>query len=246
MPATAHIQAISLPAILAILITTVPAQNPADPQSIRFKEEKVGFVSIASPVGGFQIQGVDTGISLNVDEAFTTKNEGRPPTASFRIVVPKEEDIRMLAGGKKTGAPELIKLTLVDPTGSKAAEILRFGHLEINQGPAEKRLQVIMQVLRTDAFKLFTSGYENARELEVYYTKVGQYDAAVMHLEMTSPKSGEHYLVKGIAILHPTRDHGVLGFLMANTALSEIKTLEDLSSKGVSMRIIHSLKFLEH
>jgi hypothetical protein len=50
--------------------------------------------------------------------------------------------------------------------------------------------------------------------------------------------------VKSIAILHPTQPGSVMAMLMADNKLSEIKTAADLQSKGFSMKIIHSLKFL--
>ena len=61
---------------------------------------------------------------------------------------------------------------------------------------------------------------------------------------MTSPKSGEHYAVKLVGILHPSHPGGVLAFLMADTKLSDIKDPADLASKGIGA-IIHSLRFVD-
>ena len=61
---------------------------------------------------------------------------------------------------------------------------------------------------------------------------------------MTKP-TGEHYVLKLAGILHPTQKGGVLASLMADTKLSEIKRPEDLSSKGLGLVILHSIKFVE-
>ncbi|TLD68759.1 hypothetical protein FEM03_20715 [Phragmitibacter flavus] len=220
--------------------------NLDDPvATVPFKEEKVGDFAASGILGSVKVEGAFSGSLLTVDEAFTTKYENNPPSAPFKVIVPKDKGLRFLPGGKKSGAPELIRITLPDAEEKKAVEILRFGPLRLKQGAAEERVKAAVNLLKKAAFPMFTNGFENARELEVYLTKVGSYDAAVMHIEMSAPAGGPDYLVKAIAILHPTKDGGAMGFLMADKNLSEVKSVEDLSSKGVGMQIIHSLKFVE-
>ncbi|QIF04911.1 hypothetical protein [Roseimicrobium sp. ORNL1] len=221
-----------------------PAQSPeapAQPAPLPFKEEKVGNFQL----GPAKVEGAFVGTPITVDEAFTTEHENGPPSAAFKVIVPKEEDVRFLPGGKKTGAPELLKLTLPNADATKAVEIIRFVTLTVPMGTKEVRQQIVANLLKEKVFPMVTNSYEQAKPLDLYATKVGSYDAVSMHLEMTKPTSGEVYLVKAIAILHPTQPGSVLALVMADNKLSEVKTSEDLQSKGFSMKIIHSLKFLD-
>jgi hypothetical protein len=229
-----------------LLALVLPCLSQAQDQTtIPFKEENVGNHTASGVLGKVTVEGAFSGVAITVDEAFTAKHENKPPSAPFKVIASKDLGLRVLAGGKKTGVPELLRLTLPDAGGTKAAEILRFGQLYMKQSTAAERMQEAVQVLRKGAFPMFTQGFEKARELEIYRTKVGSYEAVVMHIEMTKPVSGEEYLVKAVVIPHPSKDGGVVGFLMADKALSEVKTLEDLSSKGVGLRMLHSLKFIE-
>jgi hypothetical protein len=153
--------------------------------------------------------------------------------------------VRFLPGGKKTGAPELLKLTLPNADATKAVEIVRFVNLTVPMGTKEARDQIVADLLKKKVFPMVTNGYEQAKPLDLYTTKVGAYDAVSMHLEMTKPGSGEMYLVKAIAILHPTQPGCVMAVLMADNKLSEVKAVDDLQSKGFAMKVIHSLKFLD-
>jgi hypothetical protein len=235
-----------IPAFLCFLAAAgslAPAQvpqTPSTPAPLPFKEEKVGNYQL----GPAKVEGAFAGTPITVDEAFTTKHENGPPSAAFTVIAPKGEDVRFLPGGKKTGAPELMKLTLPNADATKAVEILRFVNLTVPMGSKEARNQIVANLLKTKVFPMVTQGYEQAKTLDLYATKVGVYDAVSMHLEMTKPGSGEVYLVKSIAILHPTQPGSVMAMLMADNKLSEIKTAADLQSKGFSMKIIHSLKFL--
>jgi len=235
-----------LPLLGMTLLAYSQSINLDDPvAAVPFKEEKVGDFSASGIFGTVKVDSAFAGAAVTVDEAFTTKYENNPPSASFKIIVPKGNDLRLLPGGKKSGVPELLRITLPDAEGKNAVEILRFGQLNMKQGPPDSRLKAAVTLLKTGAFPMFNNGFVNPKELELYLTKVGDYDAAVMHIEMSAPDGGPDYLVKAIAILHPTKDGGVMGFVMADKALSEIKSAEDLSAKGISIRIIHSLKFVE-
>lgn len=181
---------------------------------------------------------------ITVDEAFTTKHENDPPSVPFRVSVPKGKDLRFLPGGKKTGAPELVRLTLPNAAGDQAAEILRFGKLELKQGPVEERVAAAAAMLEREAFPMFTNGFEDPKQLEIYQTKVGAYDAVCLHIQMSQPGGGPVYLVKAMAILHPTEAGGVVAFLMADDKESAVKTVADLGQQGIGLAIIHSIDFL--
>lgn len=211
------------------------------PEPLPFKEETAGNYR----AGGIKVEGAFAGTPLTVDAAFTTHHDNSPPTADFRVIVPRVKNLLFLPGGKKSGLPELVKLTLSTDDRQKAVEILRLTQLTVPTGPVEERLAKTARLLTTQAAGLITNGYENPRQLDLYATKVGDCDAVSLHLEMTKPGTHEVYLVKAIAILHPTTEGGVLAFLMADKELSDVKEPDDLLGKGVSLRIIHSLKFID-
>ena len=224
---------------LGVALPVLAQEASAQGTPLPFKEESVG--DYKGP-GSISAKGTFVGTPLVVDQAFTTTHENAPPSAAFTVIVPRGEDLRFLAGGKKSGASELVKLTLPSKDGKQAAEILRFVSLYMPGGAAPARLSETATILRTKAAAMITAGYEAPTLLDLYATRIGGYDAVSMHLQMTKPGTGEVFLVKAAAILHPQAD-GVLTFLMADNKLSEVKTADDLRSKGIGLRIIHSLKF---
>jgi hypothetical protein len=239
--------------LLFVSVLPVMAQEPSSSEDLKrlpalsFKEESVGnYQSPGAPVlPTLKITGGFVGIPVKVDAEFTKRFEHAPPSAPFEVVVPKDRDIRVNPGGKQTGAPELVKFTLASADGH-AVEILRFTDLNVPQqaDPAE-RLKLCARLLQTQGLAGATKGYDQVAFLEAYATKIGGADAVCVHAHMTSPKTGEHYAVKLVGILHPGNDTGVTAFLMANTNLSKIKNPPDLASKGVGLAIIHSLRFLD-
>jgi hypothetical protein len=204
-----------------------------------FKKESIGDFSAP----GIRVQGFYSGTPLTVDEAFTTLHENTPPSAAFTVTVPKDKEIFFTPGGKKSGIPELAKLIVATPD-KRAIEILRFANLTVplQPDPAD-RLKLCAHLLQTQALAGASKGYEKVAFLEAYATKIGGNDAACVHAHMTSAKSGEHYAVKLVGILHPGQPGSVLAFLMADTALSDIKDPADLGSKGTGLAILHSLRF---
>lgn len=235
--------------VLLLLVSALSAmaQEPSSSEDLKkmpalpFKEEAVG--NYESP--GVKITGGFIGIPVKVDAEFTKRFEHAPPSAAFEVVVPKDKDIQVNPGGKQTGAPELVKFSLGTADGH-AVEILRFTDLTVpKQADPADRLKICARLLQTQGLSGATKGYDKVAFLEAYATKIRGVDAACVHAHMTSPKTGEHYAVKLVGILHPGSDAGVLAFLMANTNLSEIKNPPDLASKGVGLAIIHSLRFLD-
>lgn len=242
-------------ACLLAVLSALPGftQEPSPQEFLKklpplpFKEESVGdFKTPGAPtIPGIVVKGLVVGIPLTVDEAFTAKNENNPPSAPFKVVVPKDKDVLVLGGGKKAGAPELVKFTTASPD-KKAIEILRLTNLTIPlQADPADRLKLCAHLLQTQGLAGASKGYDKVSFLEAYATKIGGSDAACIHAHMTRAKTGEHSAVKLVGILHPSQPGGVMAFLMANTKLSEIKDPKDLGSKGTGLAIIHSLKFLD-
>lgn len=245
-----------LPTCLLLILIVLPgaAQEAAQQDFLKklpplpFKEESVGnYRSKGVPGLGpnVEVKGFVVGTPLKVDAAFTTQHENTPPVAPFVVVIPKNKDVAAFAGGRKSGAPELVKFATLT-TEKQAIEILRFTNLTVplQPDPAD-RLKLCAHLLATKGLAGASSGYENVKFLEAYATRIGGNDAVCVHAHMTAPKTGDHFAVKLVGILHPSEPGGVLSFLMANTKLSEIKGPQDLSSKGVGLAIVHSLKFVD-
>ncbi len=240
---------IRLPLLLGLALASPclaqdPSPAPASPDTLPplpFKEESVGNLN---PMPGVEITGLVVGTKITVDEAFAKEHENNPPSAPFVVTIPKGKGIDARAGGRKYGVPELLALGTKAPDG-QAMEIIRFSSLRapLEKDPAD-RLKLIAQLLVSKVLQSVTKGYDEARFLEAYATKVGGNDAVCVCAHMKKPESGEHYAVKLVAIPHPSQPGGVLAFWMADTARSEVKSPEDLASKGLGSEIIHSVRFL--
>ena len=235
--------------ILLMLLLLLQRQDPAQ-SSVQSTKEAQSLPFRKEAVGDMQAQGVDVhgafvGIPVRVDSAFAAKHEIDSLSASFSVVIPKDKGVLLLPGGQKTGVPEVIRLSVGTEDG-KAVEILRFTSLSLPQlGSPRERLLLCEETLRDKVLAIVTDGYEEAKFLESYATKVGSYDAVCLHAHMKKPQTGEHYAVKLVGILNPKQEGSILAFLMADTSLSEIKARSDLSSKGIGLKVIHSLKFLQ-
>jgi hypothetical protein len=214
--------------LLGVSAAAVPAR--AEDRPLPFRQESAG----AYNAHGVRAQGAFIGTPVNVDRAFTTRHEHDPPDAPFRVIVPKDPDV---------GIPELIRFATATPD-KRAIEILRFTGLNmpLRPRPAD-RLAGLATFLRTTMLPQLSKDYTNVRVVEVYATKVGQHDAVALHGQMTKPGSGEVYAVKVMGIVPAQKPAGLLAFVMADTRLSEVRSPGDLASKGVGLRIIHSLEF---
>lgn len=221
------------------------AQESVQPEAVKtlpalpFKEESIANVTApgAPPPR--------PGVVVALDEAFAAQHENQAPNAPFTIVVPTGKGLSFLPGGKKTGNPELLRPVTVTPD-KRGIETLCLASLNVplQPDPAD-RLKVCAQLLKTQALPSTTKDYKDVRVVEAYATKIGGNDAVCVHAQMTKPGSGERYAVKLAGILHPKQTGAVLASLVADTKLSEIKRPEDLSSKGLGLAIIHSIKFAD-
>ncbi|WP_075088742.1 hypothetical protein [Verrucomicrobium spinosum] len=217
-----------------------PAAEAGRPGKLVFREETVGVVR--GP--GFKAEGVFMGTPLVLDEAYTAKHELPALQTPFKVVVPKDNNLYFLPGGKKSGVPELARLSIATEDKT-AVEILRFVTMTVPlQRTPEDRLVVCANLLRTKALPQITSNYEQARQLDVYATRVRGNDAVCLLAEMVKPGTGEAYWVKTVGVMPANSENGVMAFFMADKQLSEIKTQADLLTKGFSQKVIHSLEFL--
>jgi len=212
--------------------------------TLPFHEESVGSPG-AKDAPKTEGKGAFVGSALLVDAAFTAQYENTPPSAPFMVAVPKSDDVTVIPGSKKNGATELVKIASTTPD-KQPIEILHLMDFRVPmQAEPGDRLKACFHLLVTQGLPAVTKGYDDAKYIAAYATKVGTYDAVCVHAHMTKPKTGEHYAVKLVGILHPKQAGGVMAFLMANTKLSEVKQPSDLTSKGMGLQIIHSLRFVE-
>lgn len=217
-----------------------PAVEVGRSGKLVFKEEAVG--AVRGP--GFKAEGVIMGTPLVLDGAYTAKHELPPLQAPFKVVVPKDNHLYFLPGGKKSGVPELARLSIATED-KKAVEILRFVTMTVPlQRTTEDRLVVCANLLKSKALPQITSNYEQARQLDLYATRIRGNDAVCLVAEMVKPGSGEAYWVKTVGVMPPNSESGVMAFFMADKQLSDIKTQADLMNRGFSQRVIHSLEFL--
>lgn len=190
------------------------------------------------------IASAPAGVVVAIDEAFASQNGNEPPKAPFTIVVPTGKGLSFLPGGKKSGNPELVRL--FKATADKHnIEVLRLASLivPLNPDPAD-RLKICAHLLKTQALPVLAKEFKDIRVLDSYATKISGNDAVCILAQATAA-TGEVYAVKLAGIMHPTLGAGVLASVVADTKLSEVKKPEDLSSKGLALGILHSMRFVD-
>jgi hypothetical protein len=228
---------IPLLVVLAAMLSEAqetPASEAWKKMTLPFKEEVVS-AAVA------QVKGV----VMAIDAAFATQNENTPPEAPFTIIVPTGKNLSFLPGGKTRGTTELVQLGTATPD-KRSIEMIRLASLSVPlQADPADRLKICADMLKTQALTLATKDYTDVRVLETYATRIGGNDAVCVHAQMTKPGAGERYAMRLAGILHPTQKGGALFSLVADTKLSEIKRPEDLSSKGIGLMILHSVKFID-
>ncbi|MEM7010468.1 MAG: hypothetical protein AAF585_03190 [Verrucomicrobiota bacterium] len=188
----------------------------------------------------------DPQIQFVIDEAFTEKHEhDRTPSEPFSVVAPNGENVYVIAGGRKSGAKEFLRVSVADKD-KKPVEVVRFSDLTVPMlEKTEDRLKICCFLLGEHVMPSIQRGYEDGEIRDVYRTKVNGLDAVVLHSHMVDPKSKNAYAVKIVGILKPEAPGAVMMFTMANTKGSEIREISDLESKGYGQRILHTLKFVD-
>lgn len=221
-----------------------PAPSPRLPDlaklpALKFKEETFGNYQNAL----VKIEGFVSGSSFTINEDFTTKYENKPPSAPFKIIVPKSKNVLVIPGGKKSGIPEFVKVILATED-KKAVEIVRFTNLKTPKlASPEDRLKLCAYLIQTQALDGIGRGYENRKVHEIYATRIRKNDAVVFNAEMTEPNNSIRYFVKVIAIPDPESEGGLMAFSMSDATLSDVKDPADLGSKGFALQVLHSVEF---
>jgi hypothetical protein len=199
------------------------------------------------PLASREESGVGTapaGVVVAIDEAFASQNGNEPPKAPFTIVVPTGKGLSFLPGGKKSGNPELLRLFKAT-ADKRNIEMLRLTSLIVPLNPdLADRLKICAHLLKTQALPVLAKEYKDVRVLDSYATKISGNDAVCVLAQATAA-TGEVYAVKLAGIMHPTLGAGVLASVVADMKLSEVKRPEDLSSKGLALGILHSMRFVD-
>ena len=89
------------------------------------------------------------------------------------------------------------------------------------------------------------NGTKNARVFESYSTKAGKNDAVVFNGQFETADGSAKYFMKLVGILDPKGEGGVMAFMIADSEISSVKSADDLRSKGIGQRVIHSLNFVD-
>jgi|GEM_PF-2178471 len=210
--------------------------------NLEVKEESFGDVDIL----GIKIQGLIIGSNILVDEAFAKKWENNPPSTAFSVTVPKSKQIRSIPGGKKTGLPELLKIQVASEDGKRVVEIARFTELKVPlQKDPKDRLKLCAWVLHNQGLKMAFGGKKNTKVFETYVTKIGKEDAVVINGQFEEQDGSAKFFMKLAAILDPNGEGGVMIYVIADSETSSVRSPDDLRSKGIGQRIVHSLRFVE-
>lgn len=190
------------------------------------------------------IASAPAGVVVAIDEAFAAQNGNEPPKAPFTIVVPTGKGLSFLPGGKKSGNPELVRL--FKATADKHnIEMLRLASLIVPVNPdLADRLKICAHLLKTQALPVLAKEFKDIRVLDSYATKISGNDAVCVLAQATAA-TGEIYAVKLAGIMHPALGAAVLASVVADIKLSEVKKPEDLSSKGLALGILHSMRFVD-
>jgi len=184
------------------------------------------------------------GVVVAIDEAFASQNGNEPPKAPFTIVVATGKGLAFLPGGTKSGNPELLRLFKAT-ADKRNIEMLRLASLTVPLNPdLADRLKICAHLLKTQALPVLAKEFKDIRVLDSYATKISGNDAVCILAQATAA-TGEVYAVKLAGIMHPTLAAGVLASVVADMKLSEVKKPGDLSSKGLALGILHSMRFVD-
>ena len=87
------------------------------------------------------------------------------------------------------------------------------------------------------------AGWDKGSFEGIYATKIGgRYDAVTVQGWCSDPNKG-YYYVRLCGILNPGQEAGVLAFVLIDPELTKIAPGE-LTSRGETLKIIHSIEFV--
>jgi len=235
-----------LPVSSLIAEEAAPAESPsAQPvqseksKELPFVEEKVG--DIKAP--GLEVQGLRVGKKLTFD-ADWAKEHGAPLARPFELTVPQGDSVFLAFYNKEEGRGELANIQFATED-KKLKENVRITPLKLpTEPPAEQRLKMLAQLLISQGVPQATAGWEKGEAKSVYRTKVGDYDAVVVHGFLQDPKRGG-YFFKLVGVIEEGKSDGLMAFAMIDPNHSEVESPGDLGSKGQALKVIHSIEFLD-
>jgi len=219
-----------------------PAAEPAKAEKtkeIPFVEEKVGDISAP----GLKVEGLSVGKKLTFD-ADWAKEHGAPLARPFELTVPQGDSVFLAFHNKEEGRGELANIQFATED-KKLKENVRLTPLQVpTEPPTEQRIKILAHLLMTQGVPQATAGWEKGEAKSIYRTKVGDYDAVVIHGFVEDPKRGG-YFFKLVGVIEEGKADGLMAFAMIDPTHSEVKQPSELGSKGQAIKVIHSIEFLD-
>ena len=216
---------------------STPGSQPK--KELKFVEENVGDMKLP----GGEVKGLRVGKKIEFDQAWATEHQA-PLDRPFEVIVPKGQRIFVSFHDKSKGRPELANIQFATED-KQLAENIRLTPINVPaEPPMDERLHILASLLMRDGVKMATAGWPKSAAKQIYKTKVGDYDAVVVHGFMQDPERGE-YFFKLTGILQKGENEGLMAFAMIDPKLSDVKTPADLGSKGQALKVLHSIRFTE-
>jgi hypothetical protein len=187
----------------------------------------------------YTLEGAVIGDPITIDAAFAEIYQTQVPLSPFSIIVPRDQNRRMSAGG---AGGQYASIGYFSDDGA-AREIVRLTSLTIPEGEPSARLAVLIDLMLQEGPKLAFSGWEQGQFEGIFKTRIGgRYDAVTMQGWCSDPGKG-YYFARLCGVLNPEGREGILAFVLIDPDLMGIEPSE-LISKGETLKIIHSIEFL--
>ncbi len=207
-----------------------------------FKKETVGDHSAAG--GLVKVEGFKAGAFYNVDANFAKKLGGsNPPPAPFKVTVPLKYKKSVVINGAPN-VPEIAVFAITD----EHKQIIESVHYTTFRRAKNEEIvgklpffaALIEVQLAIPAVKP-----KGGRAIDRYRTKIGGMDAAVVLTEIKRP-DGSSFFQKFIALPQPGEEQGLIIIGKVDTSKSpDVKTANDLTSKGFAAQVLHSTEFIK-
>ncbi|MBK1831256.1 hypothetical protein JIN77_10995 [Verrucomicrobiaceae bacterium R5-34] len=207
-----------------------PASPKAEPKKLpplRTIEEKVDNIT-------------GKGKLVNVDASFAkSKGSDKIIAAPFSVTLPTTEHV-MIMGHPQV--PETVRFTLTN-ADKEYLQSVRFTSLAVDPtAPMNARVHRAVTLLEKQMVPKFFQGYQDAKIIGRYQTKVGPYHAGIIVTQMAH-QDGRKFFVKFAGILQEGKAEGAAAVLMLNGSAGEPNSLKDRLRNGFAQQVMHSIRF---
>jgi len=171
-----------------------------------------------------------------IDKAFTEKFEG-PEPSPFHLNVPTSDGFLTLMDTKSGG---YVKFSFATPE-REFLENLHLVNLDLEPGPAEKRLTTLEGLMAGPAFKAAVKGFENPVQLGIRRIAIGPLTAVEVVGSYRDPKAGPMYL-RIVGLAHPEQARGTFVVINIQAQRTPLKTAGDFAGT-LSGRALASFRY---